>query len=107
MSQLSFADIELGSIRKPSRIIVRLAKLTTIVNWDKVCELVKEIDYTNTCVGGRTAKDILSKINLLFLQHLHNLSDPELEDQVNDRLSFEKFAGIDYTTSIPDYTTIW
>ena len=40
MSQLSFADIELGSIRKPSRIIVRLAKLTTIVNWDKVCELV-------------------------------------------------------------------
>lgn len=44
---------------------------------------------------------------MLFLQHLYNLSDPELEDQVNDRLSFQKFAGIDFSTTVPDYTTIW
>lgn len=107
MSQLSFADIELGTTRKPSRVSIRLDKIDTIVDWDKVYELVKEIDYTNKEVGGRPPKDILSKIKMLFLQHLHNLSDPELEDQVNDRLSFQKFAGIDYSTSIPDYTTIW
>lgn len=107
MSQLSFADIELGTTRKPSRVSIRLDKIDTIVDWDKVYELVKEIDYTNKELGGRPPKDILSKIKMLFLQHLHNLSDPELEDQVNDRLSFQKFAGIDYSTSIPDYTTIW
>ena len=44
---------------------------------------------------------------MLFLQHLHNLSDPELEDQVNDRLSFQKFAGIDYPTSVADCTPVW
>jgi IS5 family transposase len=44
---------------------------------------------------------------MLFIQYLYNLSDPELEDQVNDRLSFQRFIGIDFTTTIPDYTTIW
>jgi len=107
MSQLSFADVELGSSRKPSRISLRLDKVDRIVDWDKVYSLVKEIDYTNKVIGGRPPKAILLKIKMLFLQHLHNLSDPELEDQVNDRLSFQKFAGIDYTTSVPDYSTIW
>lgn len=107
MSQLSFSDIELGSSRKPSRISLRLDKINSIVDWDKVYDLVKEIDYTNSNIGGRPPKDLLSKIKMLFLQHLHNLSDPELEDQVNDRLSFQKFAGINYSTSVPDYTTIW
>lgn len=44
---------------------------------------------------------------MLFLQHLYNLSDPELKDQVNDRLSFQYFASIDYTTTVADFTTIW
>lgn len=30
-----------------------------------------------------------------------------MEDQVNDRLSFQRFAGINYTTTVPDFTTIW
>jgi len=49
----------------------------------------------------------LVKIKMLFIQHLYNLSDPELEDQVNDRLSFQKFTGIDFNTTVPDYSTIW
>jgi len=36
----------------------------------------------------------LLKVKMLFLQYLYNLSNPELEDQVNDRLSFQKFVGI-------------
>ena len=107
MSQLSFADIELGLSRKPSRISLGLDKINTIVDWDTIYDLVKDIDYTNPDIGGRPPLSLLSKIKMLFLQHLHNLSDPELEDQVNDRLSFQKFAGIDYSTSVPDYTTIW
>ena len=107
MNQLSFASIELGSSRKPSRMSLRLDKIDRIVDWGKVYSLVKEIDYTNKVIGGRPPSDILSKIKMLFLQHIHNLSDPELEDQVNDRLSFQKFAGIDYNTRVPDYSTIW
>ena len=83
--KLSFAVIELGSSRKPSRISLRLDKINTIVDWDTIYDLVKDIDYTNTDIGGRPPLALLSKTKMLFLQHLHNLSDPGLEDQVNDR----------------------
>jgi len=107
MRQLSFSDIELSQSRKPSRVSTKLEKINAIVDWSAVLELVKVVDKTNSIVGGAPHRNLLTKVKMLFLQHLYNLSDPELEDQVNDRLSFQYFAGIDYTTSVPDFTTIW
>lgn len=107
MRQLSFSDIELSQSRKPSRVSTKLEKINTIVDWDKVLDLVKVVDRTNAIVGGAPHRNMLTKVKMLFLQHLYNLSDPELEDQVNDRLSFQHFAGIDYSTTVPDFTTIW
>jgi IS5 family transposase len=40
-------------------------------------------------------------VRLLVLQQWHGLSDPELEKQVADRLSFRKFIG--FSEHIPDY----
>jgi hypothetical protein len=40
------------------------------------------------------------------LQHLFNLSDEELELQVNDSRSFEEFVGLGVMNTIPDATTI-
>ena len=107
MSQLSFADLELSQSRKPSRISTKLDKIDRLVDWDQVLELVQVVDKTNAVVGGAPHRNLLTKVKMLFLQHLYNLSDPELEDQVNDRLSFQRFAGIDYTTTVPDFTTLW
>ncbi len=107
MRQLSFSDIELSQSRKPSRVSTKLEKINTIVDWSAVLELVKVVDKTNSIIGGAPHRNLLTKVKMLFLQHLYNLSDPELEDQVNDRLSFQHFSGIDYTTTVPDFTTIW
>jgi len=107
MSQLSFTDLELSQSRKPSRVSLKLNKIESLVNWDAVLELVQVVDKTNSIIGGAPHRNLLTKVKMLFLQHLYNLSDPELEDQVNDRLSFQRFAGIDYTTSVPDFSTIW
>jgi len=107
MSQLSFADLELSQSRKPSRISIKLDKINSLVDWDQVLELVQILDKTDAVIGGAPHRNLLTKVKMLFLQHLYNLSDPELEDQVNDRLSFQRFSGIDYTTTVPDFTTIW
>lgn len=107
MKQLSFADIEIEGSRKPSRILEKLEKINRIVQWDEILEIVKVTDRTSKQTGGAPHKDLLVKVKMLFLQHLYNLSDPELEDQVNDRLSFQKFLGIDFRTTIPDFSTIW
>ncbi len=107
MSQLTFADIAISDKRKASRISIKLEKINKIVKWKEIFEIVRLVDRTDKFQGGAPHKDILVKVKMLFLQYLYNLSDPELEDQVNDRLSFQKFVGIGFTTTIPDFTTIW
>jgi len=42
----------------------------------------------------------------MILQHLYGLSDPQAEEQLKDRLSFQKFVQLDAHESVPDETTI-
>jgi len=44
-------------------------------------------------------------VRLLVLQSMYGLSDPELERQANDKISFLKFLG--FPEKIPDHSTIW
>ena len=99
--------MEISRNRKPSRILLKFEKINSIVNWERVLELVQVVDRTDSHKGGCPHKDLLVKIKMLFLQSLYNLSDPELEDQVNDRLSFQRFVGLDMSSTVLDYTTIW
>jgi IS5 family transposase len=55
--------------------------------------------------GGRPNLDEVLMVKMLVLQQWHGLSDPELEKQVTDRISFRKFLG--FPTVIPDFTTVW
>ena len=44
---------------------------------------------------------------MLILQQLYNISDEDLEYQVNDRLSFMRFLGLTLVESVPDACTVW
>ncbi|CDN11271.1 Mobile element protein [Richelia intracellularis] len=44
---------------------------------------------------------------MLVLQQQYNISDEELEYQVNDRLSFMRFLGLGLAEPVPDATTVW
>ncbi len=55
--------------------------------------------------GGRPNIDEVMMIKVLVLQEWHGLSDPELERQITDRISFRKFLG--FPNTIPDFTTVW
>jgi IS5 family transposase len=62
--------------------------------------------YKNkTSLGGRPNIDIVIMIKMLVLQHWFSLSDPELEWQVADRISFRIF--LDTTEVVPDFSTVW
>jgi IS5 family transposase len=43
---------------------------------------------------------------MLLLQQYYNLSDPELELAVADRISFRRFVGLSFEDSVPDETTM-
>lgn len=57
--------------------------------------------------GGRPPFATELMIRLLVLQQLYNLSDDALEYQVLDRVSFQRFTGLEHSSRIPDAKTVW
>jgi IS5 family transposase len=43
----------------------------------------------------------------LALKRPHNLADEQVEFQLLDRLSFQRFCGLTTVTNSPDRTTVW
>src|ERR1700691_4626031 len=54
--------------------------------------------------GGRPACRVGLLLRIMILQHLYGLSDPQAEEQIKDRLSFQKFIQLDAQEAIPDET---
>jgi IS5 family transposase len=44
---------------------------------------------------------------ILIRQRYYNLSDDQVEYQINDRMSFMRFLDLSITDVIPDSKTVW
>ena len=82
-----------------------LCEIGSQIDWERFRFLEPLIYKNKTCRGGRPNIDIVIMIKLLALQHWFGLSDPELEWQVADRISFRVFLGT--TEVVPDFSTVW
>ena len=56
--------------------------------------------------AGRKRIDPLILFKMVVLQKLFNMSDEEVEFQINDRRLFEEFVGLGVMNDIPDATTV-
>ena len=83
----------------------RLAEIESMVDWGAFRPIVSDMYDNKSEQGGRPNIDEVVMIKLLVLQQWYGLSDPELERQAADRLSFIKFLG--FPADIPDFTTVW
>ena len=57
--------------------------------------------------GGRPPFPTELMVRALILQQLYNLSDEQMESQLLDRLSFQRFVGLRRISQIPDCSTFW
>lgn len=57
--------------------------------------------------GGRPPFPTEMMVRVLLIQQMHNLSDEQMEFQLLDRLSYQRFVGLRSSSQIPDRTTIW
>jgi IS5 family transposase len=72
-----------------------LVMLNEMIPWDIFREILEVINIKpRRSNAGRKAIDVILMFKMLVLQNLYNLSDEELEYQINDRLSFMKFLGL-------------
>ena len=83
----------------------RLALMKDQIDWKPFVPLVKSVFNNDTSRGGRPNTCERVVVRCMLLQSWYGLTDPELEYQCNDRLSFRNFLG--YPDKVPDFTTIW
>ena len=55
---------------------------------------------------GRPPYDPMLMLKALLLQQWYGLSDAELEEALNDRVSFRRFLGLSLEDAAPDHTTL-
>jgi IS5 family transposase len=76
------------------------------IPWDKYIGLLRPY-YKKSGLVGRDKKGLDLMLKIYFLQQWYNLSDPGVEEAIYDRISFQKFLGIDLLGErVPDETTI-
>ena len=90
--QLAYSHIEkLGD---------KLEPLQNLVDWKKF-ESILDRESSR----GRPPYDSILMFKMLILQRIYGISDQELEYQVADRISFQRF--LNFPPIIPDYSTVW
>ncbi len=57
--------------------------------------------------GGRRPFDYVMMFKILILQRYYNLSDDQVEYQINDRMSFMRFLNLSIADVIPESKTVW
>ena len=55
---------------------------------------------------GPARYDVILMFRIILLQQWYELSDPEAEHQISDRITFREFVGLSLMDKVPDETTI-
>ena len=85
-----------------------LEKLNEIIPWEIFRHQLKKCFAKEAKgPGGRPPFDHLMMFKILILQRLYNLSDYQMQYQLLDRLSFQRFLNLGLQNTIPDEKTIW
>lgn len=85
-----------------------LVKLNEHVDFEKFRKVLEErFSKEAKGKGGRPPYDYVLLFKILILQRYYNLSDDQIEYQINDRMSFMRFLDLTIADDIPDSKTIW
>jgi IS5 family transposase len=93
---------------KLSRLGDPLEKLNAGVDFEQFRSLLEEkLSMEPKGVGGRPPYDYVLMFKIMILQRYYNLSDEQVEYQINDRMSFMRFLDLTIADDIPDSRTVW
>jgi len=92
----AFASVKLGRNH-------RLDQVTALVRWSRFEKTLRKLEPE---AAGRPPFDPLVMFKALLLQQWYGLSDAQLEEALNDRVSFRRFVGLGLDADAPDHTTI-
>lgn len=97
----TFADMYTDNLVSAHHFLLRLNKL---LNWQDLEILLKKAYSVGSSSNGRPAFGAVLLFKCLLLQYFYALSDEQLQEQIQDRLSFRKFLGLGLEDAVPDAT---
>jgi IS5 family transposase len=107
MKQKGFFD-ETDRLQELSMLGDPLERLNKHINWEGLRGiLTRALKREAQGPGGRPPFDYVMMFKILILQKLYNMADDKTEYQIKDRLSFQRFLGLQLCDTVPDAKTIW
>jgi transposase, IS5 family len=98
------AELGLNLSTKRTRKREFLEQMDRVVPWAAVVALVAP--YAPEGRRGRPPFAIETMLRIHFMQQWFTLSDPAMEEALHDIALFREFAHLDYSTRLPDESTI-
>jgi transposase len=103
---MDFADFAMANCLEQNRSIKLMEQVSNTINWSRVESILLSHYTVGTSEEGARAYLPLMLFKCLLLQKWFRIqSDPELENQINDRLSCKTFLGLAFSQPAPDHST--
>jgi IS5 family transposase len=100
---MGFLDLAVSQLKKTKTF---LDEVERIVDWAPIEKLLKKKLRRNQDAVGNPAYPALGMFKALLLQSWYRLSDRELSENLEDRISFSHFCGFSLDHEVPDNSTI-
>ena len=105
-SKIGFAELALSSSMDKNRTLKTLEQMNKVIDWSRIEKILKKYYKVGISTEGADAYPPLMLFKCLLLQKWFRIpSDPELESQINDRISFKKFLKLPFDMPSPDHST--
>src|SRR3990172_3912941 len=103
---------EIDRLRELTKLGDPLIILNEKINWESFRKILNKIrpeeNPDNINNAGRKPFDVVMMFKVILLQRYYGISDDQMEFQLKDRRSFERFvSGGDTLYHRPDAKTIW
>jgi len=97
----SICDLRTRKIKKTF-----FTQINTILDWDSISSVIAKHYHKGKSATGKPSYDGLLLFKMCLLQTWYGLSDYEVEDRVNDSISFGYFCGLTIDQVAPDHSTL-
>lgn len=103
---LSFSDLEMANSIKHNRSVSTLEAIHNAINWKSISDILLSDYKPGSKKDGAEAYPPILLFKCMLLQKwFRSPSGPELETQINDRISFKRFLQLPLGKQSPDYST--
>lgn len=81
-------------------------QINLLIDWRPVSNIINKHYQKGESAVGRPSYQGIFLFKMTLLQTWYGLSDYEVEDRVNDSISFSRFVGISLDSPVPDHSVI-